>query len=510
MRRRKLIAGSLALVTAVAVSGCAPVFEWLASYADIEPSTPTGESGPEGFERYYAQSAVWEWCDTGLYCATVDAPLDWSNSEAGDIELALAIRPATEPTHGSLFVNPGGPGASGVALVAGDVSGFLSDEVQATYDIVGWDPRGVGQSTPVTCAQSDEELDGYLFGEPGTESSDVTDADLRASAREFVDSCIDNTGELIRHLDTITTARDLDMLRAIVGDTHLNYLGMSYGTEIGSEYLRLFDENVGHMILDGVVDPTATAEDMILAQARGFENAFVDYLDSCDSGQCELFASRADLESAMERITALAESEQHVSSDGRTFTSAVLRIAIAANLYDEGLWGALDDVLDPTVDSDETVNRAFAVADEYYGRDSDGTYSGQNAIEAFVAVSCADYGGVVEPDRVAALQAEMLEVAPLTGARNLVPDYMCAFWPTEPTRSFTPVSAPDSPDILVVGTTGDPATPFEGAEAVAAQLEHGVLVSVWGTNHVAAGRNTCVIGAYDRYLLEGIARSASC
>lgn len=484
--------------------------QWLSSFSDIESSTPTGESGPEGFERFYAQSIDWQWCDTDLYCATVKAPLDWANSEAGEIELGLAMRTAAEPTHGSLFVNPGGPGASGIDLVSGDVSWYLSDDVQAAYNIVGWDPRGVGRSEPVVCAQSSEELDGYLFGEPGDTTADVTDADLRASAREFVDSCIANTGPVIHHLDTITTARDLDMLRALVGDTHLNYLGMSYGTEIGSEYLRLFDDSVGHMILDGVVDPTATSEDMIIAQARGFERAFTDYRDSCDVGQCELFESRAALEAAVGRITSLAESEQHVSGDGRTFTTDVVRIAIAANLYDESLWGALDDVLDPTVDIDETVNRAFAIADEYYGRESDGTYSGQNGLEAFVAVSCADYGGVVEPDRVAALQAKMLEVAPLTGARNMTPDYVCGLWPTEPSRSFTAVSAPDSPDILVVGTTGDPATPFDGARAVAEQLDHGVLVSVWGTNHVAAGRNDCVIGAYDRYLLEGIARAASC
>ena len=493
---------SLLLVPTLLLSGCVPGWlQGLVSGGTV--STPTGEEVPENLQPYYSQVLAWTDCGGGAQCATATAPLDWDNpGEGDDIELAMVRHPATGEAQGSLFVNPGGPGASGFDFVRDSVDFAVSTDLQREFDIIGWDPRGVGRSSAVTCYAEAADLDAFIFGVPeSTVGTPAWEAEVTDSSIDFAEACAANTGPLLEFVDTGSTVRDLDMMRAIVGDAQLNYFGYSYGTDIGARYADQFADKVGRLVLDGATDPTTTTFQVVLAQSEGFELALQAYIEACpELGSCPFLGTLDESLTLIRELYDRLSAEPIEASDGRLFDGAVLDIAIATALYDEGSWSFLNEMF--TELRTGVVETGFVLADFYYGREN-GEYI-DNSLEAFIAINCLDYP--VETDRavIAEQNREIRAVAPTTGEPSPLGDVLCANWPYQFEGELGPVSGAGAAPILVVGTTGDPATPFQWAEALAGQLESGVLLTWVGEGHIAYDEgDPCINDVVDEYFITG-------
>jgi pimeloyl-ACP methyl ester carboxylesterase len=495
---------ALALLVAVAVtatlSGC---LQWFERPQAESTSQPTGEEVAVDLEEYYYQVLRWSPCGNGMQCTTARAPMDWNNPADAEIELALVRHPATGTKLGSLLVNPGGPGGSGYEFVLESVDYATSETLQRSYDIVGFDPRGVGRSSSVSCYDDPAYLDEYNYGIiPGTIGSDQWIADLTAANAEFAQSCLTHTGELLQFVDTVSAARDMDLLRAVLGDEKLNYLGFSYGTFLGATYADLYPEKTGRLVLDGAVDPSTTEFDVTKTQAVGFENAFRAYLADCLTREECPFAGTVD--DAMARTGALL-SELAVTplpgADGRMLGSSTMFIAIILPLYNQDNWPYLDDLF-TEVFAGETAT-AFFLADNYNGRNPDGTYA-DNSTEAFLSINCLDYMTEVTNESMRADAALLKEAAPVFGPVMSYGGTLCEVWPFPSTRERVAIAAEGSADILVIGTTNDPATPYVWAVALAEQLANGHLVTYEGEGHTAyTTGDPCVQGVVDAYFIDG-------
>lgn len=501
MKRSRLAAlAAVALAATVALTGC---IQWFLPPTPDRTSTPTGEEVAPELEEYYHQVLEWTSCGNGLQCTTARAPMDWANPADGEIELALVRQPATSGQRlGSLLVNPGGPGGSGYDFVLDSVDYATTDRLQARYDIVGFDPRGVGRSSAVSCG-SPQFLDEFNYGIiPGEPGSDAWLADLAAANAEFAQSCLDNTGPLLGFIDTVSAARDMDLLRAALGDEKLNYLGFSYGTFLGATYADLYPEKTGRLVLDGALDPATTDFDVTKTQAVGFESAFRAYLADCVArDDCPFTGTVDDAMAETGAILQQLQDQPLTGADGRMLGSSTMFVAIILPLYNQGNWPLLDDLF-TEVPRGETAT-AFYLADAYNGRNPDGTYI-DNSTEAFISINCLDYESVADPATMRAEAALLAEAAPVFGPVMSYGGTLCAAWPFPSTRERVAIAAPGSADILVVGTTNDPATPYVWAVALADQLENGHLVTYEGEGHTAyTAGNACVDGTVDAYLIDG-------
>ncbi|RZT58300.1 pimeloyl-ACP methyl ester carboxylesterase [Microcella alkaliphila] len=502
MTRRRLSLVSALVASVLLLGGCTPGL-----LSDLlgqgEQSTPTGEEVEAALAEYYEQRVTWTDCGGGAQCATAIAPLDWNNpGEGDDVELALVRHRATGDRIGSLFVNPGGPGASGFDFIRDSVDFAVGEAVREGYDIVGWDPRGVGRSSAVSCFDDPADMDAFLFGIPENEvGSDAWIAEVTASSQNFAAACAENTGPLLGFVDTDSTVQDLDLLRAVLGDQQLHYLGYSYGTEIGARYADRYPDRVGRLVLDGAIDPRLGVLDVVIAQQAGFEQALRAYLAECPAlGGCPF---PADVDAAAAQIRELVDRLDEAplpAADGRFFDGSVMSTAIATALYDQGTWTFLTQLFTELRAGDPSTG--FFLADFYYGREN-GEYI-DNSFEAFVAINCLDYPVETDPAVIAAHNARLLEVAPTTASPSPVGDVLCANWPYQFAGELGPVSAEGAAPILVVGTTGDPATPYEWAVALAEQLSSGVLVTYVGEGHIAYDEgDPCVDDVIETYLLTG-------
>jgi pimeloyl-ACP methyl ester carboxylesterase len=471
-------------------------------------STPTGEQVAEQLQPFYSQQLVWTGCGEGMQCTTASAPLDWDDPARSSIELALIRQPATGEGQGSLLVNPGGPGASGFDFIRDSIDYATSERLQQHYDIVGFDPRGVGRSSAISCSANPQELDDYNYGVvPGEVGSDEWLAAVEAANAEFGAACLEHTGELLQYVDTVSAARDLDLLRAVLGDEKLNYLGFSYGTFLGATYAELYPQNTGHLVFDGALDPATTEFDVTLTQATGFESAFRAYLTDClDREDCP-FAGSVD--SAVKQTSALLErlsAEPLEGEDGRLLSAGAMFIAIILPLYNRDNWQYLDALFAEVFDDETQI--AFLLADSYNDRNPDGTYS-TNSTEAFKAINCLDYTDESSIEAMRAQAAVLAEEAPLFGPWMSYGGTGCAHWPFQSTRERGPIAAADSSDILVIGTSNDPATPYVWAENMAAQLENGHLITYTGEGHTAYNKsNSCVNDAVDDYFVDDVVPEA--
>ena len=452
---------------------------------------------------YFDQEIEWEDCDSGAECATVLAPLNWDDLEARqDIELALSRHNATGEAQGSLLVNPGGPGASGFTFVRDSVDFAVGAALRESFDIVGWDPRGVNESTAVSCATSDADLDYFFFGEleaePGTPE---WDEELLAESIRFGTECLENTGELLQYVDTMSTVRDLDLLRHLLGDEQLNYLGYSYGTLIGALYIDTFPENVGRLVLDGPVDPAASQFDLVLNQYRGFEEALMAYVDYCiEMGMCPFEGDRdAQLASVSELYDRLEEDPLR-HSDGRLVDDSMLRTAMVTTLYSQDNWSYLTQLF-VEVDQGLTDTAMFLV-DFYYDR-QDGVYQ-DNSMEAFIAINCLDYPAEYDPEVIATQGEQLREVAPYTARPSDYGDLVCQNWPFPPRLVKGPVSGEGANPVLVIGTTGDPATPYNWSLSLAEQLGQARHLTLEAEGHLAYNKDSaCINDAVEEYFLSG-------
>ncbi|UOR01756.1 alpha/beta hydrolase [Leucobacter allii] len=509
-RRRRvgkiLVAASVA--TALVFGGCTALPGLLRGGEEVALTHEPGELPPlpDGtLAGFQAQQPDWNECDVEMQCADVYAPVDWEDPAAGALTLRLVKREASgDAKLGTLFVNPGGPGASGADYIAAAIDSAIPAEIREAYDVIGWDPRGVGASSPVSCGGA-AEMDDYLFGvddglgalEAGSDA--WIDAAL-AEAAAFGERCAAETGERIGYVDTMSTVRDLDMLRAIVGDDRLHYLGFSYGTYLGARYADAYPERVGRLVLDGAMDPTTSLADVVREQTLGFEKALRVYVQAClRRDDCPLSGS---VDEAMASIGAMldgVDAAPLTGSDGRRVAASTLLTAIIAPLYTQSNWGYLDDLFASVPEGDADV--ALALADFYYDREG-GAYR-SNSTEAFSAINCLDYPRDFDRDRMRAEAAELDRIAPTIGRFQGFGDISCEAWPVPGAQERRAVTAAGAAPILVVGTTGDPATPYRWAESLAEQLDSGVLVSYRGEGHTAYGESSCVDETVDAYLLTG-------
>lgn len=483
-----------ALVAVLALAGCV---------APKEQTTPDSEAGWE-LDAYYAQGLTWDEC--GQYeCATVRAPLDWDAPEEGAIDLALKRSRATgsgDERIGSLLINPGGPGASGVEYLEYAVTGSFSPRLLAAYDVVGFDPRGVGSSSAVACGD-EAGVDEFLTSYQPIEDQASLDA-AREQVREFGERCADDTGELIGEIDTVSAARDMDLIRAVLGDEQLHYAGFSYGTFLGAVYADLYPERVGRLLLDGALDPSIGVEELVAGQAEGFEDALRAYVEYCLAGEgCPL---TGDVDAGMAQIAALMEAvgdRPLRAGGGRELNQTMAFFGLVVTLYDDETWTYLTMALEEAM-AGESGEIFYQLANLYLDRQPDGTYT-SNSMIAFTAINCLDYPSEeMTYEDLVTFAKEVEQVAPTFG-RTFVMDVGCESWPVAPVGDRGPVDAAGAAPILVVGTTGDPATPYEWSVALAEQLESGTLLTWEGEGHTAYGRgDECVTETVDAYLVDGV------
>jgi pimeloyl-ACP methyl ester carboxylesterase len=494
---------ALALASGLALAGCVAPKEQVTPAETTPTEAPPVEPGQD-LDAFYGQDITWETCGR-FECATVQAPLDWDDPSAGSIDLALKRSQASGPAEervGSLLINPGGPGGSGVEFLEYAVTASFSRALVSAFDVVGFDPRGVGESSAVRCGD-DETVDQFLTADAWVESQADLDAE-RERTREFGEMCRAATGPLIGYVDTVSSARDMDLLRALLGDDELYYAGFSYGTFLGATYAELYPENVGRLLLDGAIDPSITIEELALGQAVGFEDALRAYVEHCQAARgCPL---SGDVEQGLEEISRLVErveSRPLRAGDGQTLNATMLFYGIVVTLYDEASWTYLTAALDEAL-TQNTGAFFLELANFYLDRTADGTYQ-SNQMIAFGAINCLDYPAEALTFEELETFADEVEAAAPTFGRSFVMGAGCEAWPIESRGERGEITAEGAAPILVVGTTGDPATPYEWSVALAEQLESGVLMTYEGEGHTAYGRgNQCVQDVVDAYLVDGV------
>ncbi|MFD1660550.1 alpha/beta hydrolase [Streptomyces caeni] len=429
----------------------------------------------------------------GWRCATLKVPLDWSKPDGRTIGLALIRSKATGGRRiGSLLFNFGGPGGSGVSMMP-SYEGTVA-KLHERYDLVSWDPRGVGASEGVRC-RSDKAIQ-------AAEDIDATPDDTTEEKAYFDDAvafgqgCAKAAGKLISHVSTTDTARDMDLMRQVLGDDTMHYFGISYGTELGGVYAHLFPKNVGRLVLDAVVDPTADSVGHAKNQARGFQRALDDYLKSTGQDPERGSQKIADL---LKRI----DTKPLPTSSGRKLTQTLALTGIVLPLYSKAGWPTLTSALEEAEAGDGSL--LLRLADGYNERDASGRYG--TTTHAQRVISCLDDRQRPTPEEMKKLLPEFKTISPVFG------DFLgwdaagwCHNWPVAGQFDHPEVSAPGAAPVLVVGNTGDPATPYEGARKMADGLGKGVGVELtWkGEGHGAYGSGSdCVDSTVDAYLLKG-------
>lgn len=458
---------------------------------DVRPAGFAAPPPGTGLQRYRDQKLAWKPCGRDLQCTSVLAPLDYDHPGGEALTLALAKRKATaQPRLGTLFVNPGGPGGSGRRYV-----GFFDVRGLESYDVIGWDPRGVAGSTPVRCYGAGD-LDRYHFVDVSPDD-EAEEEILRAEVYAFGQSCLDHSGPLLEHISTGTTVRDLELLRELVGDPRLNYFGASYGTRIGALYAELFPSTVGRMVLDGAVNISGQE----VSQLEGFERALAHFADwAATPGTAQpLGTSRAAVLDRIRQLLAGLDETPLAGSAGRSLSQQQGVQGVVTSLYGRERWTVLLPALSAAVDGDG--RGLLALADRGNERNEDGTYGQINA--AFPAVRCLDSRetSIARAERSAKRQAAE---APVLGSFAGV-DLVCPLWPVAPAPKQRRIDAAGAGPIVVLGTTGDPATPYENAEGMAEQLESGVLVTLEGEGHTAYDQSECVRRLVVPYLVGGAA-----
>ena len=460
--------------------------------------------------------------DTATFsCAVITVPLDYANPKGETISIAVKKRAATgSHAQGALFINPGGPGDSGVSFAERAGNAFSPDLLNA-YDIIGFDPRGVGSSTAITCTSDDDSssstaepsasagataspsagTESFAGTASGGESYEEWAESTRQSFQELAEQCASNTepAALLDHVDTVSAARDLDILRAVAGQEKLNYLGFSYGTYLASVYAETFPGNTGRMVLDGAIDPSLSLAEQGLGQAKGFEQALRTYVDYCQNTTgCPLSGGTdAGVQQIRDLITSANSTPLATGDPNRAVTGSDIVAALSEYLYTtEQNWEPLNKALDQAINHRD--GSAFAASEEQ------DTSSKDDGGGAFQAVTCLDYP--VEGDKTtwAAQYEQAKREAPIFADSAVGMDLVCSVWGHNGTRKPAQIHARGAAPILVVGTTGDPATPYAWSKSLAEQLDSGQLLTWEGNGHTAYGGDaSCVNDAVDAYLISG-------
>lgn len=456
-----------------------------------------------GLDGYYAQILEWSDCNEGFECSTFSVPIDYANPADGAMQISAIRKLATGSALGSLILNPGGPGGSGIEYTT-YAEYVVSETLRENFDIVGFDPRGVGKSTPVECL-NDEQTEEYIALDGSPDNQTEIDQ-VQAMSELFAQSCATNSPDTYKFLDTISATRDIDILRALLGDEKLNWLGKSYGTFLGATYADLFPDRVGRMLLDGAIDPTLTNEQLSYGQALGFELALTRFVDDCATkSDCPLSASGPAGVSQVSDLLTELDANPVTLDDGRLFTQAMGTLGVVGSLYDKQYgWPELRTNLGLAF-ADDFSGLASSV-DFYTGRQSDGRFK-DNSNDAIAAVNCLDRPDRATKDQTVALASEWKKAAPNFGEYLAWSNISCSYWQSEATGIPKKIAALGTPTILVVGTVNDPATPYAWSQALAAQLSKGVLLTLDGDGHTAyyQGSN-CIDEVVDNFFLTGEAQ----
>jgi len=509
--RPRGLAVTLAIAALVA-TGCSPDKTQISPTAaptdgDTVEVGPSAEAtAPTSGDRpaVYEQEVSWSACDE-LECATIQVPLDWSDPHGATIDLAINRHVAREADQriGSLLFNPGGPGGSGLDFTESIVARAGDDLVDA-YDIVGFDPRGVGQSSGVVCG-SDAQIDAFYLQDRFVETEAQAQAD-RERVADFAALCEADTGPLIRNIDTVSAARDMDVIRAVVGDEQLHYIGFSYGTWLGAVYAELYPENVGRVVLDAVADFTRPAENVALEQARGFEDALTSFLTWClGRSECALTGTVEQARATVQSLLAEAEADPMFTGFDLDLNRNLMETGMISTLYDEAAWEYLNIGLEEVLEQ-RTGAILFQLANFYLDRDADTGEYLANQTWFFTAINCLD-APEEKPWSIEEIDdfRDLMEQASPTFGRSFVSDTGCEGWPWHADQIITTLdNAATAPQMLVVGTTGDPATPLAWSEDMADRLGAEMVVYE-GEGHTAYGRsNQCVTDAVDGFLVDGV------
>jgi pimeloyl-ACP methyl ester carboxylesterase len=471
-----------------------------AATANVTDSAAVLGGVPANLISFYTQQVSWSNCGGGFQCADVNVPMDYSNPQERTLRLAVIRQLATDQNQldGSLLVNPGGPGGSGIEyLRGGDVA---SAAVSAHYNLVSFDPRGVGQSDPVQCL-TDSQMDTFLAAPP--DPSDPAEVQTVIRQSQFIaQQCEAKNAQLLPFVGTANAARDMDVLRAVLGEPKLNYLGKSYGTYLGAVYAQEFPQRVGRMVLDGALDPNLTSKQLNLAQATAFDGELKQFAQNCatQSG-CPLgtdpVAGIAKLKTWVNGL-----DEHPISGDAtRKLTEASALTGVAFAMYSQTFWPDLKNAL--TAAYAGNGSELLSMADAYNDR-TNGHYQ-DNSTEANYAVNCLDHPD--EATSVAQIEADLPtyeKAAPFFGEMVDWSGLPCAYWGTPPAAAPQKITAKGSGPIVVVGTTRDPATPYPWAQSLATELSNGHLLTMNGDGHTAYLRgSTCIDTAIDKYFLSG-------
>ena len=507
---------ALTVVAQPAAAGASPDHADAASMrAGVSPGSPTASPGgsigtpkgdvPKGLEKFYRQKVSWAPCkdDAKMQCANVKVPLDYKKPGGRAITVAMAKLPAKggKPI-GSLFINPGGPGESGIDMVSRADKTFSKD-VLDKYDIIGFDPRGVGSSTPVDCIDN-REMAKVLDSDFDMETEAGRKA-RKAQARQIAKGCKEKSGELLAHVGTESAARDMDVLRGLVGDEKLNYLGLSYGTSLGGMYADLFPKKVGRMVLDGAANPQQSFLPSTYTQMLSFEKSFERYAEWCvKAGNCPLGSSVDAAKKKMRALLDQAHATPFKTSDpNRSLNQAMLHSAVINLLYEDRAWSVFNQAFDQLIKQNDgsLFLKVFDAASSREGDENKG-----NRAEAYWAINCADYAQESEADYLKyakKLKREAPAIGPFS-AEDTIAFYMCAELPHHPKANPGPYRAKGSAPIVVIGTRHDPATPYHWAQALHKTLENSVLLTWEGDGHLAYRRaGSCIKAPVDKYLLTG-------
>ena len=475
---------ALALSALLVLSGCT---------AQIPGPIEQVESGVD----FSDQQISWEPCDSGFECSTVAVPLDHLNPGGQIFELAL-IRKAGTQDLPPLLMNPGGPGASGVTYIRDSYESLGTEKLRSNFQLIGFDPRGVGESAPVTC--SDLSLKDQIYYEEsgfplGSEKDIEVTKDLLT---RFAASC-QESGFDVAYFNTQQAARDMDVIRSALGVEKLDYLGFSYGTELGATYIALFPDRVGRFVLDGAVDPTLSAGESTVNQVAGFDKAFRAYLADCLEQDACPFAGSED--NALKRVDQLLtdlQTTKLASQYDREVGITVALYGIFAALYSQASWPYLTQAFEEAFQGDGST--LLLLADFYNDKDPEGGYL-SNINEANTAINCADER--VATEDFALVKQSAIDASQVFGKYFAFPELGCIGWPKGKSMVELDYNVDLAQGPLVVGTTGDPATPYQQAVSLSKLLSGATLLTFKGEGHTAYGSDSCVNEHVEKYLLGG-------
>jgi pimeloyl-ACP methyl ester carboxylesterase len=466
----------------------------------LSTGAPATQPPQPGLARFYGQKLAWSDCHGGDRCAQLTVPLDYAQPGGRTIRLALLMVPASGQRIGALVVNPGGPGEPGTSFAALGAAQFGEPLLQH-YDIVGFDPRGTGQSSPVDCL-SDQALDSYLGEDPEPSTPAEVAAYVKAQ-RAFAVGCSRLSGALAGHVSTVESARDMDILRAALGESTLSYLGSSYGTKLGATYAQLFPHRVGRFVLDGAVDPTLGTLASSVQQAGGFQRALDSYAANCiaSSGGCFLGHTVPEVEQSISRLLDQIAATP-LPAGNRELTAGNAFYGIAVTLYSRSYWVLLSNALRMAQSGDGSG--LMALADAYAARNPDGTFQ-NNSMEAFLDISCLDDPYGVPASKVPSYFPAFEKASPVFGKVFAWSLTSCNGFRPRAEQKPPVIHAQGAAPIVVIGTTRDPATPYPWAVHLAHVLDSGVLVTRDGDGHTGYHTgNACIDNVVHDYLVGGV------